>query len=186
MSDIEQETPLVTDIGDEEAEGPESLMEQLRDRRRELAATKETLITIPGFEDSGLACKYRLMDRQETEKIGKRIRKLTKDRGDFQMLVLVDILIHACEGFWLRREGEVVPLKMNDGNGAPRIERWDQLASFMGYEAEVGEKPPDQRVALYYVFGDNEFAVGQHAIALNRWFANTGVDVDVEFLGEVI
>lgn len=163
----------------EGANGPQSLMEQLRAKRQEVAETKETMIPLPGYEEVGLQAKYRLMDRPEVEKIGKKIRKQgVKDRGLFQMLALVDVIINSTEGFYVHQDGEQVELTY--GDDGPHITTWPKLAEFLGHAGE----PDTARNAVYWIFGNNEFAIGNHGIVLNRWFGNTGAEVDAEFLGE--
>ena len=160
---------------------PSSLMEQMRARRQEIADKRTTKVPIPGYEEAGhLKGEYRLLDRRETEAIGRRVRKQAKgNRGEFEMLVLCDVIINAAEGFYVTDGGQEIPLTF--GDDGPPITRYEELAKFLGYEGE----PPNARAALYYVFGNNEFAIGGHGIVLNRWFGNTGIDVDAEFLGEV-
>lgn len=175
--DVVDTIETVTDP--ESANGPQSLMEQLRARREEVASTKETFIPVPGYEEVGLQVQYRLMDRPEVEKIGRKLRKQgVKDRGQFQMLALVDVIIAATEGFYVQIGGHTAPLTY--GDDGPHITRWEKLAEFLGYNGD-GQTARD---ALYWCFAGNEFAVGNHGITLNRWFGNTGSEVDAEFLGE--
>lgn len=158
--------------------GPQTLMEQLRARRQEVAESRDTLIALPGYEEVGLQVKYRLMERKEVEAIGKKLRKAgVKDRGQFEMLALTDVMIGATEGFYVNVNGKPEELSAEDG---PWVERWEQLAEYLGYNGE--EKTA--RACLYWVFAGNEFAIGNHGITLNRWFGNTGSEVDAEFLGE--
>lgn len=164
------------------ASGPQSLMEQLRAQRQEVAEAKDTLIPLPGYEPMGLQAKYRLMDRPEVEKIGKNVRKRTKDRGEFQMMVLVAVIANACEGFYIRQGGQTVPLKWDDDQGR-HVTRWEELAKFCGASDDQVSTAAN---AIYFMFGGNEFAIGNHGITLNRWFGNTGAEVDADFLGEAV
>lgn len=179
MEDTTQVGAIETAADPEGANGPQTLMEQLRAKRQEVAETKEVKIPLPGYEEYGLQAQYRLMDRPEVEKIGKRLKKNgIKDAGQFQMLALVDVIINATEGFYIQQDGQTVEL--TNGDDGPHIQRWEQLAEFMGYQGT----PETARIALYWIFGDNEFAIGNHGISLNRWFGNTGSEVNLEFLGE--
>jgi hypothetical protein len=178
---LEDDTSVgLTEMADGSETRPESLMEQLRARRAELADTKETYLTINGYEEFGFMAKYRLLDRPEVEKIGKRNRKITRDRGDLNMLVLVDTIIAATEGFYIReKDGNMLPI--TDGDDGPPILTWADMARFVGASQEQYQS---SRSGLYFVFGNNEWAIGQHGIGLSRWFSNTGLEIDTEFLGE--
>ena len=177
--EIEEQDAIQSAASPEDANGPQSLMEQLRAKRQEVADTKDIKIPIPMYEDLGLQAQYRLMDRPEVEAIGKKNRNTTKDRGQFQMNVLCDVIINACEGFYVQQGGETIPL--TDGDDGPHITRWDELAMFCGASRDQASSG---RAALYFMFGGNEFAIGNHGITLNRWFGNTGAEVDADFLGE--
>jgi hypothetical protein len=176
--------PLPHEMAAGEAVEPESLMEQLRLRRAEVADTKEVLLPIVGFEDFGLHVKHRLIDRIEVEDVGKRVAKQEKDRGERMMLILIDTIILSTEGFYVQRKLDREPVQLLDEKGGTNepVTRWDQLALNLGWEPPLGNA--NARTALMFVFGGNEFAVGQHGIRLNRWLANTGLQVDEEFLGE--
>jgi len=78
---------------------PSTLMEQLREKREQIASTRTTNIPIPGFEDFDLEARYRLVDRHEIDQVGKNILRQTKDRGERMMLLLVDTLVLALDGF---------------------------------------------------------------------------------------
>lgn len=179
-----EETPVAGGLANPEAAQSESLMDRLRRRREEVATAHTTKIPVPLLSDPEqgfrLKIEHRLMDRAETAKIGRRNRKPAKgDQGEFQYLVLQDLIINSTEGFWFQEgDGEEQPL--TNGNDAP-ITRWEEMARFMGYEGE----PETARDALNYCFGGNEFAIGDHGFLLNRWFSNTGRNIDEEMLGEL-
>lgn len=183
MTEYEPETPVVGDLADQEAVQPESMMDRLRRRRAEVAEAHTTKIPVPLLSDPEqnfrLKVEHRLMDRGETAKIGMRNRRTAKgDRSEFQYLVLLDVIINSTEGFWYQEgENEDRPLE----NGSGPISRWEELATFLGYDGTS----PTARDALTFCFGGNEFAIGDHGFALNRWFSNTGRDVDEEMLGEL-
>jgi hypothetical protein len=180
----EQETeinePLIHDLVSGEAQGPQSLHEQLRAKREEIAETRDTLIGIIGYTEPLLLTRHGLMDRVEVEQIGKRILRETKDRGERNMRLVCDQIINSTKAFFFQRATDIEPILLEDEHGTP-IERWDQLATYLGWE-QAGNGTA--RAALYFVFGDNEFAIGQYAIKLNRWMGNTAYDVDTELLGE--
>jgi len=176
----EERDPLIHEAMEED-ERPQSLMEQLRARRDEIAETRDTFLTLPGFEDMGFLIKHRLMSRFDIEQIGKRISREVKNRGERNMRILVDQIIESTSGFFYQEADvdEPTPLPPLNGSPFPQVLTWSQLAEQIGWD-----KPGGERDALYYMFADNEFAIGQYGFKLNRWMGNTGVDVDAEFLGE--
>lgn len=175
---MEEPRPLVE--FEDSARDPESLMEQLRARRTEIADTKEILLPIAGYEEHGLQVMHRLFERPELTAMAKRIARETKNREERNVRLAFDTVIQSTTGFYIQRSEDPEPVHLEDENGEP-MERWDQMARFVGWQP-TGEGTA--RAALMYVFGGNEFAVGQHSINLSRWMSNTGVEVDVELLGE--
>jgi hypothetical protein len=94
-------------------------------------------------------------------------------------LVIVDTIIASCDGFYLLPDGvpeeDAEPLKNEKGD--------EIIDTYAKFAAELrGEPLGSQRQAVIYVFGDNDFAVGQHGLLLNRWLSNTGIDIDQELL----
>lgn len=180
MTEIEPEVPpLPSEMATGDADSPEALMEQLRAQRTEIAETKDTKLMVTGYEELGLKGHHRLMDRPEVEKLAKRAMKDAKGqgRGQQQMNILLDQIIQSTMGFFVKDQALV------DESGQT-ITTWDQLASFLGWVPKDASYA-NARAALYFVFGDNEFAIGGYGILLNRWMGNTNVEVDGEFLGEV-
>jgi hypothetical protein len=153
------------------AEG--SLFDQLRARREEIALNKTTTIPIPGFEDFGLEAQYRLMERQEITDIGDRVVKETRDRSERIMMLMTDTMIFALDGFVAREKGKPDPTPVHDPSGNPVL-TWSQMVQ------ELGGDPADDRAAVYWIFADNELAIGQHSLVLNRWMGNTSIDIDGE------
>jgi len=170
---------MVNEVVSGEANAPESLMDQLRARRKEIAETRDTFLVIPGYEETGLVVKHRLMERHEVEAIGKRVFRQTKDRGERNMRILVEQLIDSTSGFFKSGDNGSPPKELLDKNEEFPVVNWSQLASQIGWDGEGGETS-----ALYFMFGNNEFSIGQYGILLNRWMSNTGLDVDLEYLGE--
>lgn len=164
----------------EDSETPQSPMEALRAKRQEIADRTEVLIPLAGYEEMGLHIKYRLIGRDEADKIAKNVRGQTKDRNEFMYRVIVDTMIAACEGFFLKDDGvdddHAVPLQNEAKTGA--IKTFGEFAQ----ELNGGEPIPTVRLGVLFVFGDNEFAVGGHGLLLNRWLSNTGLEIDQEFL----
>jgi hypothetical protein len=186
MTEIEDETPtLITDITSDEAKGPQSLAEQLRLRRTEIADTHDVYLPLTGYEEFGVQVKHRLMDRHEVERIGRRIMAETKDRGERNMRILMDMILSSTQGFYLKDdESDKLQEVLDDTNGGSHVMNWSMFATYLGWKPADGVG--DSRTALYWCFGANEFMIGQYGILLNRWMNNTGVKVDEEFLGEVL
>lgn len=164
---------LATDNVDE---GPQTPMEALRARRDEVAARRDTTIPIVGFEAEGLRVQYRLLDRGETSDIAKKVRKQTKDRSEVMFRILIDTIIAACEGFYVSMDGdEPEPL-------ISEITK-EHVTTYQQYASELAGEPfTTARKAVLYVFGDNEYAVGDHGLLLSRWLSNTNIDIDEEAL----
>jgi len=180
----DEQVPLVHEITEDDQVKTPSLSEQLRARRSEIAEAKEIFLPVTGYEDYGLVGKHRLMDRMEVEKIGRKILGETRERGERNMRILLDTIINSTTGFYLQ-QGEEEPQEiLDDTRGDIHVLSWDDLASYLGWKPNGGEG--DARSALYFVFANNEFAIGQYGILLNRWMGNTGLKVDEEFLGEVL
>lgn len=173
----DEATPLLHEI-EEEADAPNSLMEQLRAKREEIASTRDVFIPITGYEVVGLQARYNLLERPQIVEIGNKVLKETKDRSERQMLILIDTIIQATEGFYTQRTGDSDPVPLEDDAGN-HVRLWGQLAQYLGGQSATA------RDALHFVFGNNEFAIGGHGIVLNRWMGNTSIDVDSELLGEL-
>lgn len=165
-----------------EETGPQSPIEALRVRREEVASHRETLIPLQGYEEMGLKAKYRLVEREETDRIAKNIRSQTKVRDEFMYRMVVETVALAVEGFVLAPDGvsdeQAEPLVDLEGN---EVTNYNQLATALGWEP--GERASHHR-AMLFVFGDNEFAIGSHGLLLQRWLNNTTFEVTQEFLGE--
>jgi hypothetical protein len=187
MTNIEDEAmtaPLTHEITSDEIKGPQTLAEQLRIRRTEIADTHDVLLPLTGYEEYGVHVKHRLMDRPEVERIGRKIMNETKDRGERNMRIMIDMIINSTSGFYVK-EGEEQELQiLDDRNNDIPVMTWGMMASYLGWTPN-GDND-NSRMALYWVFGGNEFMVGQYGVLLNRWMNNTGVKVDEEFLGEVL
>jgi hypothetical protein len=181
--DMEEDQETLV-AGMPEERGPQTPFEALRAKRDEIASNTSVLIPLgSAYEDMGVCVKYRLLDRSETDEISKRVRKqVSKDRNEFMFRVLLDSMILACEGFYLRPAGvsdeQATPLR--DPAGKEHITTFAQFAAHL----REGDPFASHRAAVIYIFGDNEFAVGQHGLLLNRWFSNTGLEVDEELLDQ--
>jgi len=186
MTEIEEEAqPLVHEIASDEVMKPPTLVDQLRQRRSEIADTQEVLLPLTGYDEYGVKVKHRLMDRAEVEKIARRIMQETKDRGERNMRILIDMIIQSTRGFYIHDdETDLDNPILDDRNGEVPVLDWGAMANYLGWNPN-GEYA-DMRLSVYWVFGNNEFMVGQYGIILNRWMNNTGLKIDEEFLGEVL
>lgn len=158
---------------------PQSPMEALRAKRDEIESNREVMIPLIGYDDTGLKCKYRLLDRSETDKIAKKVRQQSKGKGqaEFMFNVLIDSIIAACEGFYLDN-GLDEPTVLEHEKSKDPVENYQQLAEELGFEGGTA------RQAVLYVFGYNDFAAGQHGLLLQRWLSDTNMDIDEALLGE--
>lgn len=155
-----------------------SLLEQIRERRKELSGDRKTYITIPGYDDIGLVAMYHLLDGKELDIITTRAQRQTRDRVDRGLYMACDVMIAACDGLYLDRGGsEYVPFDPKRRGEAFRYEQ--ALADFCGFEAETA------RQVVMGLFGNNDAALASHSFKLQRWFQDTMRDADEEFLGEL-
>jgi hypothetical protein len=168
--------------GIEQPESPKSLMEQLRAKRAEIAEQKETFMAVPGYgQELPLLVRYRHLERHDVEQIGKKVRgENLRNVNERQMRVLVDTLIAATDGFFVQEPDKEEPtqLTISDDDPTP-LATWTELAAWMGADDHHTQSA---RVALSFVFGNNEFAIGQTGLNLSRWLSNTDINVDQEFL----
>lgn len=172
----EQEEGTPTLVTDAVEVGPQTPMEALRARRDEVSKKRDTMIPIAGFESEGLRCQYRLLERGETNDIAKKVRKQTKDRAEIMFRILIDTIIAACEGFYFSMDGEEPQPLISETTK-------EHVTTYQQYAAELAGEPfTTARKAVLYVFGDNEFTVGDHGLLLSRWLSNTNIDIDEEAL----
>jgi hypothetical protein len=179
--------PLAHEVALGQDDGPKSLSDQMRERRAEIAEVHECFLPVTGYEQFGLVAKHRLMDRSEVEKIARRIMHETKDRGERNIRILLDIIINSTTGFYLQNdEMPDDPPKpiLDDRSGDSPVLNWSMFAFYLGWKPSDGDG--DARSAVYWIFAGNEFMIGSYGINLNRWMNNTGVKVDEEFLGETL
>src|SRR4051812_32253240 len=83
----------------------ESTLERLRAKRAEKAHEATPLeLPIPGY-DGELVCKYRPLTWGELKKIGEKVDKSKNPARELH--AHCDTLILACEGFYVREEGQL-------------------------------------------------------------------------------
>lgn len=156
---------------------PDSLLEQLAAKRQEVAATKETFIPVPGYDDKPplLLVRYRLVDGPELQFIGDKIRRETRDQWQRQVFAAVDTFILACTGIFIDKGDNTTPVQMSF-NGEPVTGFTEELAKALRYYDEL-PSPATARSVVFGLFAGNEIAINQHMFLLNRWSTNTTVDV---------
>lgn len=160
-----------------------NLLEQLAAVRAETADDHETFITIPGYESSGitLMAKYRLLSGQEVERIAKKAMGKNRKRNfEVGLQAAMDTMAHACVGIYIQRDEDPEPVPLTLGGdpilnyGDPKLKEGLKLTDFANTTRKV----------IIEVFCNNELAVMNHSIKLQRWFGNTNSELDDEFLGE--
>jgi hypothetical protein len=177
VSETQEETQVTQNGADGDAQEMSNVLEQIRQRRRSLFENRQTYLSIPGYEEIGLVAQYHLLDGHELNGIVEKVRRQTKDAVSRGINSSLDILITACDGLFLFREGEYVPF--DPGYTGSPLDYNQGLAEFVGYEANSA------RQVVQGLFGNNDAALAAHAMKLQRWFQNTTRDADQEFLGEM-
>jgi len=181
---IDEEQPLLHEMHDVDQSKPPSLADQLAARRAEIIEGKEVFLPLSGYEEFGVQIKHRLLDRKQVEGIAKRVLGEVRDRGERNMRILSDIIVHSTDGFYIQNGGEQPSEITDDRRNDQPVTNWIAFAYYLG--CTIPEDRIDHRTAIDWVFGGNEFAIGQYGMLLNRWMSNTGLKVEEEFLGEAL
>lgn len=182
MGDPDEQMTLIHEITEDVNVQPPSLGSQLRARREEIAESKTVMLPLTGYEQYGVTVQHHLIDRVQVEVIGRKVIGETRDKAERNMRILLDVIINSTDGFYVQMDEDAPHQIQDDSNGNQPLYGWNQLALYLGWDP--GIDGGDSRQAVYFVFGNNEFAIGQYGILLNRWMANTGISIDEEFLGE--
>lgn len=180
MSEHEHESTEGLDQPTEQIQ-PNSVMESLRARHRELVQAKTLDLPIPGY-DGDLVCRYRLLSMKELENIGNRVQKQVKGQGDRVLLASLDSIIIACEGMHYSRDGQLVPLSESLGKDEPPIKYDERLVEFLALKISEEDTMGPARKVVIAVFGGNEIAILDHSRAIGQWSADTSRDVSEAFL----
>lgn len=155
------------------ASAPGSLMERMREKHRVALANKHHDMPIPQFGGE-LVCRYKLLDpltdgKEITDRI---IGQFKDDETALSYYGLVDLLIEACIGFYVRGDDGNLVLLDPDEQG-PITYNDPRLAAFLGIDA--GD-PPSARNVLLGVFADNKVAARAQGQQLNEWMADPAGD----------
>lgn len=172
--------PTVVDPAGPASGGGMSQMDRIRAERAQLAGRKTVTITLPGYQSPKIVAKYRLLtsEADDLDGIGVRVKEQFESDADRMLYGMIDLLIMACEGLYIREPGESA-LEALDPDGLGAMTYSDQrLDAFMGFKATTAR----QRVMEMFV--GNEFALLQHAGKFQEWLADTSTVVDEESLGE--
>ena len=179
----EQDRFRITDQAVQD-EPPESPLEQLAAKHKELADTRECNIPVPGYDKNPplLLIRYRLLEGTELARMGEKIRRETRNQWQRQLLAAVDTFIAACKGFYYENgDGQLRELTYE---GEHLVGFNMELARALGFADEIGEEPTARKVC-FALFNHNDAAIAQHNMLLNMWFSDTSLDVQAELLGNL-
>lgn len=167
-------------LSDEE----KSLWDSLSAQREEIAEQRETLIQIQGYTGVDLYARYRLVEGHRLEKIARKAmgKKGGAKIGSWEknLAAALDTMAEACTGIFYQLEGMEEPKPVTVGGeeilnyGDPKLREG----------LKINPAVTSVRGVILSLFGNNDLAVSNHAIKLNRWFSNTSAQVDEDFLGE--
>lgn len=172
------ETDTDRDVLEEELADSSSIMGRLRQKRQQLAAQKTIDLPVAGYGGE-LVVRYQLLDPLvEGKQIGDRVAQQFKGKdhdSDRVYYALVDSLIAACEGFYIRDGGDLVALDPEQLGAMTWSD--DRLGDFLGFQAG------NARDAVLQVFAGNRIAVTRHAAELQKWMGDTSGELDTGTLG---
>jgi hypothetical protein len=181
MEAEEEVTQIITPLLPAE-EQPNSLLDQLAAKRRDVSENREVLIPVPGYEAPPLLLiKYRLLEGTDIDRIGRNMRQDRSGRWDKQLNAMFGLMTMAVLGVFVDVDGggTTQPLTIN---GVPVTQFSTELAQGLGYATELPESPTSANV-IFGLFGNNELAIAEHCARLNRWMSNTSADVNETLLG---
>ena len=173
------ETNLTEIVNDENSFKEESVADRLR-KARQVAAEQQWIdLNIPGYNGE-LFCRYRLLDGKDLKSIADHVRQTIRDPDEQALAAGCDVLIRACEEFWVRDNGEEIPVKELLDPPRPDfpVQYDTYLAEFLGYKDTLPD-PPTRRSVVLGLFGGNEIALAAHNADLTRWTMGKGSEVDM-------
>ena len=153
-----------------------SLLGQIREQQKDLAAGKTVDIPIAGYHRPELVARYRFIDLDEAKEIGERIRKSYDSDVDRAEASMLTPMIEACEGLFAREGDKLEPVELPDGGGPCRYD--GRLETFFG-----GEPSGSAKSAVLAAFKGNGHAAINHGRLLNEWFGDTSKTIE-QLLGE--
>lgn len=164
-------------------EEPDSLLDVLAQKRQIIADTTGVDIRLPGYDIDPpiLYASYRLLDGKELQVIGQTVQRKFKSRSDRELYANVDVFTRAITGFkYDMGDGELKVLTLR---GEPITGFDASLAEALQFTDKIGD-PNDARQVVFGLFV-HEVPIYDHGLKLNRWFANTGVDVNASLMGNL-
>ena len=154
-----------------------SLMESLRQQRREILADDHTDEPIPGYSNPMLVARYGIIEARDVSNIQRKVERQTKDRFDRELYTTIDVLLSACQGIYVLRPEDTEPVPLEGPNGIMSYDT--ELAEFL----DLGDVQ-NARQILRAVFA-SDHAVMFHALRVQRWMMRATGDNDLNFiLGE--
>jgi hypothetical protein len=164
-------------------EEPDTLLAALAQKRRAVQEATSVDIRVPGYDQEPpiLYATYRHLDGKELEIIGQSIMRTFKSRTDRELYSIVDTFTRAISGFKVDLgDGELNPLTYK---GAPITGFTSDLAAALQFADKITD-PDDARQVVFGLFV-HDVPIFDHGVKLNRWFANTSVDVNAAFMGNL-
>lgn len=153
-----------------------SLFDRIRAQQKHVASDQTVELPIPGYSNPALVVKYRWVDPDEVKEIGVKVRAQFATDEDRMLYAAMDVMIVGCEGLYMRDTGEKTLQPLDPGDGILRFD--DRLERF--FEREPSGSA---RTAVDVAFKENPYAVVAHGQLLQRWMADTTIDLS-RLLGE--
>lgn len=150
-----------------------SILDQLRERRAELAATKTLTLPVPGYEER-LGVVYRSLTSKELDMIGKNLKKKSAPIDS----MVADVLIKTCQDIVWRddEEGEWQPIA-----DTPTTFSTGTLADLLEFSASSAR---EEVAELFSPDGTQPRAAHVHADALANWAQGIVDQSTDELMGE--
>ncbi len=153
-----------------------SLLGQIREQQKDLAADKTIDIPLAGYRNPELVARYRFVSMEEAKELGERIRKQYDGEADRMEASMIVPMIEACIGLFAREGDKLEPVELPDGGGPCRYD--DRLENFFGAEPSGSAK-----AAVLVAFKGNGHAAVRHGRILSEWFGDTSKTIE-QLLGE--
>lgn len=153
-----------------------SVLADLRRRREELRAERETVIDIQGY-DGLLGARYKPIPYEKLQAIQAKAEKAEAKRSPYAVLNgQLDTLIEGCEEI-VARATEDEPWAPLDADEPVKFETRLGDQDLFGFPANTA------REAVRGLF-PSEIAIGNHYVEFVRWLEGTDTEVDEDLAGE--
>lgn len=162
---------------------PVSIVDMLRNDLEQINSIQDTLILVPGYENSRLAVKYRLASGRELTDIAQKVWREQKDLYSRGLLAAIDTMVVLCVGLYVQPEGVESPVELDPQEmGMPVSFSDDRLADILGM---APDEPRSARAVVRKLFNNNELAIMAHSTKLQEWLQDTTGEAEQGFwLGE--